>query len=347
MSVSACNNNNSGCDGDDESPGCVPIADLLQSSDRCSGDSRAESTSNADGSNSSSNKKTGVCLPISDTQCIRVGAADAGNSSSCCYYAESPAPIPAETPDSEPRELVRKLAVEFVGTALLVMIVVASGISAERITDDVGIQLLINAVATIAGLYGLITIFGPVSGAHFNPCVSVVDVCYGDMTFHHLAGYVVAQVTGGICGCLLANVQYEVPISLSNKERFGYELWISEVVATSTLILVIHGCIRTGSESSVPSVVSLWVGGGYFFTSSSIFANPAVTIGRMFTDTFAGINPVSSVVFICFQLVGAVVGYALSRLFYPSHPQSLRKGDNLYRRACVLELKDFYAKGAY
>ena len=347
MSESACNNSNNGCVGDDESPGCgVPIADLLQSSDRCNGNSSTTTTSNADGTTSNhSSKKTGVCLPISDTQCIRLGAA--ADNSNCCYYAESPAPIPAETPDSEPRELVRKLAVEFVGTALLVMIVVASGISAERISDDVGIQLLINAVATIAGLYGLITIFGPVSGAHFNPCVSVVDVCYGDMTFHHLAGYVVAQITGGICGCLLANVQYAVPISLSDKERFGYELWISEVVATSTLILVIHGCIRTGFESSVPSVVSLWVGGGYFFTSSSIFANPAVTIGRMFTDTFAGINPVSAGVFICFQLIGAVVGYALSRLFYPSHPQSLRKGDNLYRRACVLELKDFYAKGAY
>jgi glycerol uptake facilitator-like aquaporin len=211
----------------------------------------------------------------------------------------------------------------------------------------VGIQLLINAVATMAGLYGLITIFGPVSGANFNPIVSLVDVLFKDMTATTFGLYCCSQFTGAIVGCILANVMYAVPITISVKERFGYELWISEVIASSTLILVIHGCIRTGEETSVPSAVSLWVGGGYFFTSSSIFANPAVTIGRIFTNTFAGIGPKSAGIYICFQLVGAIVGYGMTRLFYPFKPQPLKKGDNLYRRARVLELQDFYTKGGY
>lgn len=276
------------------------------------------------------------CISISDSRCIRHA------------YAESPAPLPEDAPDTNTLDVIRKLAAELVGTGLLVMIVVASGISAESLTDDVGIQLLINAVATMAGLYGLITIFGPVSGANFNPIVSMVDVCYKDMTLLTLGMYCLSQITGAIVGCILANVMYdEVPVTISEKERFGYGLWISEVIATCTLILVIHGCIRTGEETSVPSVVSLWVGGGYFFTSSAIFANPAVTIGRVFTDTFAGIEPRSAGVYIGFQIIGAILGYGMTRGLYPLMPQPLKKGDNLYRRACVLELQDFYTKGGY
>lgn len=297
---------------------CVPISMALDTKD----------TSNCD-------PDSQHCISISDTHCIRLA------------YAESPAPLPADTPEPEVQELIRKLVAEFVGTGLLVMVVVASGISAVSLTDDKGIQLLINAIATIAGLYGLITIFGPVSGAHFNPIVSLVDLLYKDMTARNLAMYTVSQTLGAIVGCILADIQFAVPVIISEKERFGYELWISEVIATSTLILVIHGCIRTGEESSVPSAVSCWVGGGYFFTSSSIFANPAVTIGRMFTNTFAGIEPRSAGVYICFQIIGAVVGYGMTRYFYPLKPQPLKQGDNLYRRACVLELKDFYDKGGY
>jgi glycerol uptake facilitator-like aquaporin len=272
------------------------------------------------------------CIRISEHQCI---------------LASSPAPLPSDTPESTLPDVARRLAAEFLGTALLVFIVVSSGIAAENLSADVGIQLLINAFATTAGLYGLITVFGPVSGAHFNPIVSLVDLLYSDMKPVHLAAYWAAQITGGVVGCVVSNFQYKVETKFSDKERFGYELWLSEVIATATLILVIHGCIRTGSEASVPAVVSLWVGGGYFFTSSSIFANPAVTIGRMFTTTFAGIEPMSALLYIVFQILGALLGYGLSQVFYPLHPQALKKDDNLYRRACVLELKDFYNKGAY
>ena len=283
------------------------------------------------------------CIPISETKCLL-----AKQQQQQQQYT-SPAPLPSDAPEhSATTELLRKLAAEFTGTALLVLVVVSSGISAQNLTDDVGLQLLINAFATAAGLFGLITVFGPVSGAHFNPVVSLVDVLYRDMGPGHGLWYAASQISGGIVGCVLSNIQYQVEtFTISEKERFGYELWISEVLATASLIVVIHGCIRTGSESSVPAVVSLWVGGGYFFTSSSIFANPAVTMGRMFTATFAGIEPQSAAVYMCFQLVGAVLGYVLTRVFYPLHLQPLKKDDNLYRRACVLELKDFYAKGAY
>ena len=151
------------------------------------------------------------------------------------------------------------------GTALLLVIVVGSGVTAETLTDDVGVQLLINAFATACGLYGLITIFGPVSGAHFNPIVTLVDGLYGDMKPLHCFFYGLAQISGAIVGTILANIQFNEPTTWSTKERYGYELWISEVLATCTLILVIHGCIRTGQKSSVPAAVAAWVGGGYFF----------------------------------------------------------------------------------
>jgi glycerol uptake facilitator-like aquaporin len=277
------------------------------------------------------------CNPIKDDpqQCVQL------------CYPTSPAPLPADTPPSGNIEIARKLLSEALGTCLLVLIVVGSGISGESLSDDVGVQLLINAMATTAGLYGLITIFGPVSGAHFNPVVSMVDCLYNDMSPSNLCMYSLAQILGGIAGSIVANIQYDIPIEVSSKERFGYELWISEVIATATLILVIHGCIRTGQEASVPFAVSAWVGGGYFFTSSSIFANPAVTIARTFTSTFAGIEPQSAFVYICFQLIGAVFGYGLCLFFYPRHMQPLKNDDVLYRRACVLVNKDFFMKESY
>ena len=282
---------------------------------------------------------TNQCIPISSNQCITFEYD--------CVYGDSPAPLPANTPKPVLQELIRELSAEFVGTLLLVLVVIASGIQAENLSSDVGVQLLINSVATVAGLYGLITIFGSVSGAHFNPIVSLVDLLFRDMPFQRFILYCVCQISGGIVGAVLANIQYAIPTRISTNDRYGYELWISEVIATSSLILTIHGCIRTGKESSVPSVVSLWVGGGYFFTSSSIFANPAVTVGRIFTDSFAGIDPKSAGVYIGCQLVGGVLGFFLVRLFYPRHPQPLNRGDNLYRRACILDLEKFYQKEGY
>lgn len=270
------------------------------------------------------------CIPIDDVNCIRLA------------YAMSPAPLPDDTPELKTSDVLRKLCAELVGTLLLVMAVVGSGIMAVRLSPDVGVELVINSIATIAALYGLIIIFGPISGAHFNPCVTMVDVLYKDMALPNFVMYAVSQILGGILGCILANFQFGLPpVKFSTTERFGYELWVSEIIATSTLILVIHGCIRTGYEASVPSVVALWVGGGYFFTNSSIFANPAVTIARMFTDSFAGIEPKSAFAYIPFQIIGAVLGFVLSSLFYPLGMQPPRKGDNLYRRACVLSIKDF------
>jgi glycerol uptake facilitator-like aquaporin len=201
---------------------------------------------------------------------------------------------------------------------LLVMIVIGSGIMGETLSEDVGVQLMINSIATMAGLYCLITTLGPISGAHFNPMVSMVDVLYGYMPAVQCLQYTVVQTMGGIFGALLANAMFDAPVTLSTKARFSWNLWISEIVATATLIYVIHGTIRTGRSDNVPIAVAAWVGGGYFFTSSTIFANPAVTIGRMFSDTFAGIAPSSAGVFICFQIIGAFLGYGLVQFLYPT-----------------------------
>ena len=243
--------------------------------------------------------------------------------------------------------MIRKLSAEFAGTSSLVFIVVGSGIHATQLSDDIGIQLTINSLATAFGLYGLITIFGPVSGAHFNPIVSLVDVLYRDMTLSLLALYVPSQIVGGIVGSVLANVIFDVPTKISTKDRWGYNLWISEILATMSLIVIIHGCIRTGEKGSVPTAVAAWVGGGYFFTSSTIFANPAVTIGRMFTDTFAGINPRSMGVYIPFQIIGAVLGWFATKWFYPKMAAEPKKEDPLYQRVCIMVDRKFYEKGAY
>ena len=268
---------------------------------------------------------------------------------SVCYHEGSPVPVPMTTLPSSRIEKVRKLLAEFLGTSTLVAIVVGSGIQAESLSDDVGTQLLLNAFATTAGLYGLIIVLGPISGAHFNPCVSLVDTMFGDMNVIDGVFYGAAQILGGTLGTVVANFLFEQPTEISEKERYGPNLWISEIIATASLILVIHGCIRTGQEDRVPSVVSLWVGGGYFFTSSSIFANPAVTVARIFTNTFAGINPPSAGVYVCFQLVGAVVGAALVEFFYRRLPPGYKakQDDALYQRACVTVNQDFFAKKTY
>lgn len=222
-------------------------------------------------------------------------------------------------------DLARRLAAEALGTAFLIIAVIGSGIMAARLSPgDVGLQLLENAAATAGALVGLILMFGAVSGAHFNPVVTLVDRLLGTTTTRDSVLYVVAQVVGGCAGAVLANLMFELPaVQLSTTERSSPALWLSEVIATVGLLLVIQGCVRTGRARAVPFAVAAWIGGAYWFTSSTSFANPAVTVARTLSDTFAGIAPASAPMFIVMQLVGAVVAFGLIRLFYPtSHQES-------------------------
>lgn len=220
-------------------------------------------------------------------------------------------------------DLTRRLAAEGFGTAMLIVAVIGSGIMASRLsTGDIGLQLLENAAATACALVGLILMFGAVSGAHFNPVVSLLDRILGTTTTRDTALYVAAQVIGGCVGAVLANLMFELPaINISTKTRSSGALWLSEVIATVTLLLVIQGCVRTGRVKAVPFAVGAWIGGAYWFTSSTSFANPAVTIARTLSDTFAGISPASAPMFIVMQLIGMVIAFGLVRLFYP-HDQS-------------------------
>ena len=218
-------------------------------------------------------------------------------------------------------DLGRRLVAEALGTCLLIVAVVGSGIMASRLSPaDVGLQLLENAAATAGALIGLILMFGAVSGAHFNPVVTLVDRLFGTLTTRDAVLYTVAQVAGGCVGTVIANLMFELDaVNLSTKERSSGALWLSEVVATVGLLLVIHGCVRTGRASVVPFAVGAWIGGAYWFTSSTSFANPAVTIARTLSDTFAGIAPSSAPMFVVMQLVGALIAFALIRFLYP-HP---------------------------
>jgi glycerol uptake facilitator-like aquaporin len=216
-------------------------------------------------------------------------------------------------------DLFRRLVAEALGTGLLVIAVIGSGIMASRLSPhDVGLQLLENAAATAAALIGLILIFGAVSGAHFNPVVSLVDRALGGITTRDTGLYIAAQIAGGIVGAVLANLMFELPaIELSTKTRSSPALWLSEIIATVGLLLVIHGCVRTGRANVVAFAVGIWIGGAYWFTSSTSFANPAVTIARTLSDTFAGIKPSSAPMFILMQLIGAGIAFGLIRLLYP------------------------------
>jgi len=217
-------------------------------------------------------------------------------------------------------DLTRRLVAEGIGTGFLVIAVVGSGIMASRLSpNDTGLQLLENAAATTAALIGLILIFGAVSGAHLNPVVTLVDRAFGSITSRDSALYIAAQVTGGCLGAVAANLMFELPaVELSTKTRSSPGLWLSEIIATVGLLLVIHGCVRTGRANVVAFAVGIWIGGAYWFTSSTSFANPAVTIARTLSDTFTGIKPSSAPMFILMQLVGAAVAYGLIRLLYPA-----------------------------
>jgi glycerol uptake facilitator-like aquaporin len=221
--------------------------------------------------------------------------------------------------------LWRRAVAEALGTGLLVTVVVGSGIMAARLSPtDVGLQLLENSVTTALGLTVLILMLGPVSGAHFNPVVSAVDWWAGRRDRTGLSGrevgaYVGAQTVGGICGAVLANVMFELkPVTWSSTDRSAPHLWLGEVVATAGLALLIYALARTGRAALAAPAVGAYIGAAYWFTSSTSFANPAVTVGRAFTDTFAGIAPTSVPAFVGFQFVGAAAGLGLLLVLYPA-----------------------------
>jgi glycerol uptake facilitator-like aquaporin len=219
--------------------------------------------------------------------------------------------------------LWRRLAAEFLGTGLLVTAVVGSGVAGSRLSPgDVGLQLFENAFATALALAVLILMFGPASGAHFNPVVTLADWWLHRHDAHwsvrDVAGYVTAQTVGAIGGAILANAMFALPaVAWSSTHRSAAHLWLGELVATAGLILLIFALVRTDRTRLAPLAVGGYIGAAYWFTSSTSFANPAVTIGRAFTDTFAGIAPLSLPGFIVAQLVGAGVGITILAVVYP------------------------------
>jgi glycerol uptake facilitator-like aquaporin len=210
---------------------------------------------------------------------------------------------------------MKKLLAEYLGTTLLVAIVVGSGIMATDLTKDVGLQLLINTIATVFGLGVLILILAPISGAHFNPAVTMVDLIQGKSSALQFIQYVFAQVLGAISGALLANAMFDrAIIETATKLRAGSNLYLAEVVATAGLILVINLLVVQKNLTVIPAAVAVWIGSAYFFTSSTSFANPGVTVGRTFSDSFAGIAPSSAPAFIAAQILGALIGLGLVKV---------------------------------
>lgn len=217
-------------------------------------------------------------------------------------------------------ELSRKLLAELLGTAFLLIAVVGSGIAAEVLSPgDRGLQLFESAAATGAALTALILAFGPVSGAHLNPAVTIADRAFGGLTTGAAAGYIAAQVAGAALGVVVANLMFSEPaLAWSEQARSGEGLWLGETVATLGLLLVIFGIVRSGRAHTAAYAVGAYIAGAYFFTSSTSFANPAVTVARTLTDTFAGIEPSSAPAFVAFQLVGTVLAVLAIRVLHPS-----------------------------
>ncbi len=215
--------------------------------------------------------------------------------------------------------LSRRALAEFIGTALLLIAVVGSGIAATRLSPgDRGLELLENALATGAALVAIIFAVGPVSGAHLNPLVSVLDTAFGGLRPRELPAYIVAQVAGACAGTAIANAMFSLAVlQVSQQRRDGAGLWLAESVATFGLLLVIFALARSRRTALAPLAVGAYITGAYFFTASTSFANPAVTVGRMFSDTFAGITPGSVPGFVAFQLVGSAVAWSAVRLLYP------------------------------
>jgi arsenate reductase len=209
-------------------------------------------------------------------------------------------------------KILRKWLAEYIGTATLVCVVVGSGIMGSNLSKDSGVALLINAFSTIFALALLILVIAPISGAHFNPAVSLVQVLRREMNAVEFLSFISAQIAGAITGAIVANVMFDLEaIQISTNDRVTTGTLVGEVIATAGLITVIFVLVARSQDKLIPVAVAAWIGSAYFFTSSTSFANPAVTIGRVFSDTFAGINPGSVLPFIIAQLIGAMLGVAL------------------------------------
>ncbi|HTX25584.1 MAG TPA: MIP/aquaporin family protein [Streptosporangiaceae bacterium] len=216
--------------------------------------------------------------------------------------------------------LWRRLAAEFLGSAFLAAVVIGAGIAAQRLSPgQVGLELLEDAAATAAGLFAIILMFGPVSGGHFNPVVSFTDAAFGGLSWRDAAAYLPAQVAGCTTGAVAANLMFALPaVTVSVKHRASAAHFLSEVIATAGLVLVIFALARSGRARSAPAAVGAYIGAAYWFTSSASFANPAITIGRMFSDTFAGIAPSSAPSFVAAQVIGGVVAAGIIKALYPA-----------------------------
>ena len=216
---------------------------------------------------------------------------------------------------AEDREVnLRRTIAELFGTATLLLVVIGSGVMATNLSKDVGVQLTINSAATGLILYILITLLGPISGAHFNPVVTAIQLFKKNITASLAAAYLVAQLVGAVIGVALANFIFNLPIiEISQKDRTGAELFVSEILATAGLVFIIFTAIAQKSEAKIPVLVGAYISAAYFFTSSTSFANPAVTVARTLSDTFAGIAPSSVAPFIAAQILGAVLGLALTK----------------------------------
>jgi arsenate reductase len=215
--------------------------------------------------------------------------------------------------------LARRVLAEFLGSAFLAAIVIGSGIAAQQLSPgDIGLELFENAAATAAGLFAIILMFGPVSGAHLNPVVSLVDARFGGLSRRDALAYIPAQIAGCFLGALAANAMFaQSLLTISAHHRASPAHLLAEAIATLGLLLVIFSLARSGRGASAPAAVGAYIGAAYFFTSSTSFANPAITIGRMFSDTFAGIAPASMPAYVLAQLVGGAAAIAAIRTLYP------------------------------
>jgi len=220
---------------------------------------------------------------------------------------------------SAPVKLWRRLLAELLGSAFLAAVVVGSGIAAQRLSpDQTGLELLENAAATAAGLFAIILMFGPVSGGHFNPVVSFADAFFGGLSWRDAAAYLPVQVAGCIGGAIVANLMFALAaVSISARHRASPAHFLSEIIATLGLILVIFALVRSGRSRTAAAAVGAYIGAAYFFTSSASFANPAISIGRMFSDTFAGIAPSSVPSFIGAQIIGGALAVLVIKALYP------------------------------
>jgi glycerol uptake facilitator-like aquaporin len=215
--------------------------------------------------------------------------------------------------------LGRQVLAEFLGSAGLVAVVIGSGIAAQRLSPgDTGLQLLENALVTGAGLAALILAFGPVSGGHFNPVVTLADRIFGGVTTRQVTAYVPAQLAGGVLGAIVANLMFDLPaVTVSVHDRAAGGLWLSEALATFGLVMLVFGLVRAGRGGLAPFAVGAYITAAYFWSSSTSFANPMIDVARMLSNTFAGIAPASVPMFVLAQLVGGTAGVAAVALLYP------------------------------